>query len=53
MQVTIIDTRPDWMLREDRLMTCMLHCRIWRKCVSRMGEECKHLGGSEIPKIRK
>lgn len=52
MQVTFIDTRTDWMIAEDRLMQCMSRCSMWRRCQSRVGEECRRLGGSEIPKIR-
>lgn len=49
MQVTIIDTRPAWMKREDELVACM-HCQLYRRCRSRFGYRCKMLGGSEIPK---
>jgi hypothetical protein len=51
-QVLIIDDRPAWMIREDKLMACMTRCRLFKKCCSRMGYECKHLGGTEIPKVR-
>lgn len=50
MQVTIIDARPDWMKAEDELMACM-SCHYFRRCKSRIGYECKHLGGTEIPKV--
>lgn len=51
MQVTIVDTRPKWQVKEDRIMACMHFCRDFRRCKSRIGHECKVLGGSEIPKI--
>lgn len=51
MHVTIIDTRPDWMRREDGHALCM-RCPFYRRCASRLGVDCKRLGGSEIPKIR-
>jgi len=50
--VLIIDDRPKWVIEEDKLMACMTRCRLFRKCSSRMGNDCKHLGGTEIPKIR-
>lgn len=50
--VLIADDRPKWMVKEDKLMTCMTRCRLFRKCSSRYGVECKKLGGNEIPKIR-
>lgn len=52
MQVVIVDARPDWMKEEDRLMTCMSRCNLWRHCSSRVGYDCKHFGGVTIPKIR-
>jgi len=51
MQVTIIDTRPDWMRREDGQALCM-RCPLFRRCASRFGADCRHKGGSKIPKIR-
>ncbi|EGL82085.1 hypothetical protein CathTA2_2448 [Caldalkalibacillus thermarum TA2.A1] len=51
-QVQIIDTRPDWMIKEDELMHC-LHCRFFRRCVTRCGRKCKVLGGTVIPKLRR
>lgn len=50
MQVTIIDTRPQWMKDEDEMMMCMTRCHLFRRCRSRMGRRCKRLGGNEIPK---
>lgn len=52
MQVTIIDTRPQWMIREDAVMTCLYQCDMFNRCKTRMGSECKVLGGHVIPKIR-
>ena len=51
MQVTIIDTRPQWMKQEDELMACMVHCPLFKRCKSKFGHKCKRLGGSEIPRI--
>jgi hypothetical protein len=50
--VLIADDRPDWMRKEDKLMACMTRCHLFQKCSSRMGTDCKKLGGNEIPKIR-
>lgn len=52
MQVIIVDTRQKWMVKEDKLMTCMNRCRLWRRCQSRYGYDCKRLGGNKIPKLR-
>lgn len=48
----IIDERPFWMLEEDKLMACMTRCHLFRKCSSRIGHDCKKLGGNMIPKVR-
>lgn len=48
-QVIIADDRAAWMIREDRLMTCLLKCPYHRKCSNRHGWDCKALGGNEIP----
>lgn len=53
MNVSIFDDRKPWMKEEDRLMTCAWFCPLYRNCSSRMGYDCKRLGGLEIPKIRK
>ncbi|PAE70589.1 hypothetical protein CHH84_19905 [Bacillus licheniformis] len=49
--VIIADDRPLWVREEDRIMVCMMHCSKFKRCASRMGADCKRLGGSEIPKI--
>jgi hypothetical protein len=51
MEVTIIDTRPDWMRKEDNQVICM-RCPLYRRCASRFGADCKRNGGLMIPKIR-
>jgi len=51
--VVITDSRPKWMIKEDRHMACMMHCRLYKCCNSRVGNECKKLGGDTIPKIRR
>ena len=53
MSVVYIDTRPDWMKREDEYMKCFWECPLFLVCQSRMGADCKKFGGTEIPKIRK
>lgn len=52
MQVVIVDSRPKWMIREDKQMPCMTHCRLWSQCATKVGHDCKVLGGHIIPKIR-
>lgn len=52
MDVLIADDRPNWMKKEDEVMACMLRCSSFKRCSSRVGTECKHLGGTVIPKIR-
>ena len=52
MKVLIADDRPDWMKEEDEVMACMTRCSSFKRCSSRIGTQCKKLGGSEIPKIR-
>jgi hypothetical protein len=51
--VLIADDRPKWMRDEDRRMACMTRCSLYKRCSSRIGSDCKKLGGSEIPKIRR
>lgn len=51
--VVIIDTRKPWMVAEDREMACMSRCPLYRKCSSRIGFDCKRLGGNEIAKVRR
>lgn len=52
MQVTIIDTRPKWVKREDDLFICQTYCKSFKRCSSRFGSNCKRFGGTEIPIIR-
>lgn len=52
MNVTIVDTREEWMIREDQEMTCFWKCKYYQVCMTRCGNECKVLGGEVIPKIR-
>ena len=52
-QVTITDSRPKWMLTEDRHMACMTRCHLYKHCTDRVGVACKRLGGSVIPRIRR
>lgn len=51
-QVTITDARPQWQKDEDRFIACLLRCRLWRKCESLHGPDCKRLGGTKIPVVR-
>ena len=53
MKVTIVDARPEWMREEDRIMTCYWFCPLYKQCDSRLGADCKRMGGNEIPKIRR
>lgn len=50
--VLIADDCPDWIKSEDRVMACSARCSLFKKCSSRIGFDCKKLGGSEIPKIQ-
>lgn len=52
-RVVIADDRPTWVKREDRMMACMSRCNLYRFCSSRIGSDCKRLGGLEIPKLQK
>lgn len=52
MNVVIIDDRKPWMIKEDKYMKCFMECHLFWVCQSRMGVDCKRLGGTEIPKIR-
>lgn len=52
MQVTIIDSRPKWQIKADKLFQCQTYCPMFKRCSSRFGADCKRLGGTEIPKIR-
>lgn len=51
-QVAIIDTRKDWMKREDDWMACRTRCPLFKRCATRIGSQCKKFGGDVIPKIR-
>ena len=51
-QIVIQDTRPEWMRAEDALFACMIKCSLYKRCSTRSGFDCKHLGGHVIPKIR-
>jgi hypothetical protein len=50
MDVLIADDRPEWIKAEDRVAACQIRCSLFRRCSSRFGIDCKHLGGTEIPK---
>lgn len=52
-QVEVIDTRPAWMIKEDKQHKCMFGCRDYGFCTLRDGEQCRKLGGKVIPKIRR
>lgn len=52
MSVTYIDTRKDWMIREDQEMTCFWKCKYYKNCLTKCGADCKVLGGDIIPKIQ-
>lgn len=51
-RVVIADDRPVWVQKEDKVIVCFNRCSQFKRCASRMGLDCKKLGGSEIPKIR-
>ena len=51
--VTITDSRAPWMQKEDKQIACMTRCGLYRHCSSRIGYECKKLGGDTIPRIRR
>lgn len=52
MNTVIVDSRKVWMIREDEQIACMTRCRLYKHCNSRIGSNCKKLGGNEIPKLR-
>lgn len=37
------------LLRHEEKLQCMAKCRFYKKCISRNGKQCKHLGGYKIP----
>lgn len=51
-KVIIADDRPNWMVREDNMMTCFFRCSLYKHCSSRFGVECTRQGGTKIPKVR-
>jgi hypothetical protein len=51
-EIVIVDTRPLWMQKEDQKAFCSLKCKLFKQCSSRVGSDCRHYGGSVIPKIR-
>ncbi len=50
--VIIADDRSKWMKDEDMRMVCLTRCSLNKRCSSRIGMDCKKLGGTEIPKLR-
>lgn len=52
-KVVIADDRPKWMREEDTKMICFTRCSLYKKCSSRLGIDCKRLGGTEIPRVRR
>lgn len=52
MEVIFIDERKPWMITEDREWACFSRCPFYKKCSTRMGHDCKRLGGGYIPKLR-
>lgn len=50
--VIIRDSRPAWMRKEDKELVCMIHCNFYLNCNSRVGKDCKKLGGGVIPVVR-
>lgn len=52
-KVIIADDRPAWVKAEDKAMACLTRCKLNKRCSSRLGTDCKRLGGNEIPKIRR
>ncbi|MBY0122182.1 hypothetical protein [Bacillus sp. S/N-304-OC-R1] len=51
--VIIADDRPKWMQEEDKRMACITRCSLFKRCSSRFGTDCKRLGGTDIPKVKK
>lgn len=51
VHVVIADDRKPWMIEEDKRAVCAC-CSLLKKCVSRIGNDCKKRGGNIIPKIR-
>jgi|GEM_PF-2800910 len=49
--VSIVDSRPRWMIREDRQSVCLEKCHLFFKCQSKMGSTCRQLGGTDIPRF--
>lgn len=53
MQIVIIaDDRAEWMKKEDDYMACYTRCSLFKRCASKMGGNCKRMGGAEIPKLK-
>lgn len=51
-RVVIVDGRPEWIKKEDEWMACRTRCPLFRKCSTRVGNQCKKFDGDVIPKIR-
>lgn len=49
--VLICDSRPEWMQIEDKYYACQTFCRKFQRCSTRVGFDCKCLGGNVIPKL--
>lgn len=39
-------------IRHDQRLQCLIDCRFYGRCITRMGRQCKHLGGHRIPVFR-
>lgn len=39
-------------LRHEQRLQCLFNCRFYGRCITRMGRQCKHLGGHRIPVFR-
>ena len=51
--VIITDSRPKWILKEDKHMACMTRCYLYKCCSTRVGYSCKRLGGGVILRIQR
>lgn len=51
-RVIIADDRARWMKKEDKHYVCQTFCKLYKRCTTRAGNDCKRMGGDVIPKIR-
>lgn len=52
-QVIIANDRPKWVRAEDKRAVYQTRCSQFKKCSNLLGSDCKKMGGTEIPKLRR